>query len=408
VLAELETHEEIGVGGFDQMCSPKELELLAADGFELGVGVGELLPIPGREWPVFVRLNPEFLRYRWSEDRWFYHSDSGLLPITPGDGRWVLHTPGGYQEPWAGALWSGLARAFIAKDHAFMYRENYAGKLANPARVAVAPNGATEMQKQSWFAKVMAWGVNTVFGMSPGYDVKLLESNGRGYEIFKQTIEDCDREFMISLAGQIVTVTGGSGFANANIHALIRSDLVQGDGDALAYTVNSQILAPVVAMRYGWGARASVQWDTRPPPALSDEAKAILDAANALEKANAVLASYGMRVDAREIATRYRIPIALPEVTTSSALEAPAVNDEGLDVDLAELEVEPEGEAIVEPSASEALAAKMTEHGVAMCEHGRKNRCWDCGIERARDFEPGEDGSTQWATKWRAIAPEAA
>lgn len=404
VVAELETHETLGVGGFDQVASPKELEAIDRDGLVLGVGIGELLDIPGRRWPVFVRLNPEFLQYRWAEDRWYYRSEAGLLPITPGDGRWVLHTPGGYQEPWASGLWPALSRAFVSKDHAFHYRENYAGKLANPARVAIAPNGATEAQKQGWFQKVMAWGVNTVFGMTPGYDVKLLESNGRGFEIFQQTIETCDREIMIALAGQIVTVTGGSGFANANIHALIRSDLVQGDGDALAYTVNSQILAPIVNRFFGWTARASVQWDTRPPPALESEAKAIIAAADAIERVNTVLAPYGMRVDAREIVTRYRIPV----VGEAPLVVEPSPDDIVVDP-IAEEPASAEELPAEEPSVTEALAAKMTEHAVPQCEHGSKNRCWLCGIERVRDFEPGADGlPPQWSIKWRSIAPEVA
>src|SRR5262249_22562620 len=155
------------------------------------------------------RLDPEYLRYQWWEDRWYYQALERLLPITPGDGRWVLHTPGGRQEPWNNGIWPALARAYISKEHAFFLRENWNAKLANPARVAVAPQGSTEEQRQSWFQKVMAWGVNTVFGMMPGYDVKLLESNGRGYESFRQTIEDSNQEFMIAIAGQVVTVTGG-------------------------------------------------------------------------------------------------------------------------------------------------------------------------------------------------------
>lgn len=404
VVAALENHEEIGVGIFEQAFSPKELSLFLGDGILLGVAVGEMLWLPGRELPVFVRLDPEFLRYRWSEDRWYYMSEAGPLPITPGDGRWLLHTPGGYQQPWANGSWANLGRSYIAKDHAFHYRENYSGKLANPARVAVAPQGATEAQKQSWFQKVMAWGVNTVFGMAPGYDVKLLESNGRGYEIFQQTIETADREFMISIAGQIVTVTGGAGFANADIHATIRSDIVQDDADGLAYTINSQGLACIVNRRYGGDASGSVQWDTRPPADLKAEAEAMTACATAVEQTNRVFAPYGMKVDAREMATRFKVPV----IALAPAAEAVTPTAQGERPMLSLVPDQPEEDGVVTEDASAALAAKMTEHSVPRCEHGKSSRCWLCGIERVRDFEVGKNGQPEWAIAWRPIAPVAA
>lgn len=57
------------------------------------------------------------------------------------------------------------------------------------------------------------------------------------------------------------------------------------------------------------------------------------------------------------------------------------------------------------------LAASMTRAKVAACEHGKKNRCQLCGVERRRalvtgeDGDPilGEDGGAQWAVQWAAI-----
>ena len=295
--------DDSGCRLFNRIFSPKELALLAGDGILLGVGVGELIPLPDRPEPVFVRLDPEFLRYRWSEDPWFYQSIAGELPITPGDGRWILHMPGGYQQPWSNGLWASLARSFVSKDHAFQYRENYSGKLANPARVAVSPSGATDAEQRGLFQKVMAWGVNTVFGLPPGWDVKLLESNGTGFQVFQETIDSADKEFMVALAGQIVTITGGAGFANADIHASIRSDLIQDDGDGLAATINNQALPFIVNQLFGGDAFVALSWDTKPPADLNAEATAISAAARAIGDANTALAPYGMRIDAKEIAT---------------------------------------------------------------------------------------------------------
>jgi hypothetical protein len=380
VVADLDMRDDIGL--FDRIHSPKELELLDADGIVLGVGVGEYLNLPDRREPVFVRLDPEFLRYRWSEDRWYFESAEGPLLITPGDGRWVLHTPGGYLQPWQSGLWPSLGRAFVAKEHAYLYRENYSGKLANPARVAVSPAGASEPDKEGFFQRVMAWGLNTVFGLPPGWDVKLIESSGRGYEVFQQTIESADREFMIGIAGQIVTVDGGAGFANANIHATIRSDLIQGDGQALASTINEQGLRPIINRLYGSASRGAIEWDTRPPGDLSKEAQAIMAAAQAMEAANRVMQSYGVRVDAAEIATRFRIPTYPLEIASDRYAE----------------------DAPLEDGAAQALADKMTAFGVSRCEHGASNRCRLCGVERLRDFEIGPDGEQQWRVLWRPIA----
>jgi hypothetical protein len=384
VVADLESRDDVGL--FDRVHSAKELELIDADGIILGVGVGEYLYTEGCDEPTFVRLDPEYLRYRWTEDRWYYQSTAGQLPITPGNGRWVLHMPGGYLQPWRAGLCASLGRAFVAKEHAYLYRENYSGKLAHPARVAVSPQGAPEEHSQSWFRAIMAWGLNSVFGLKPGYDVKLLESNGRGFDVFSQTIDSADREFMIGLAGQIVTVDGGAGFSNSDIHATIRTDLIQGDAMGLAMTVNIQGLRPLINRLYGRKARAWVAWDTRPPVDLAAEANAITAAANAITAANNALKPYGLRVDAVEMTTRFKIPTFPIEISSDRF---------GSDAPL-------------EDGAAQALADKMTEFAVSRCEHGSSNRCRLCGVERVRDFEMGLDGEQTWRVLWRPIGKTAA
>lgn len=351
VCEALDNRNDIGL--FDKIFSPKELALFCGDGIVLGVAVGELVPLPDRPEPVFVRLNPEFLRYQWGDDAWYYDSVGGALRITPGDGRWVLHTPGGLQSPWANGLWTALARSYVAKDHAFNHRENYSSKLANPARVAVSPQGATEPQRQGFLRRVMAWGVNTAFDLPPGWDIKLIESNGTGYQVFSETIESCDKEFMIALAGQVVTITGGAGFANADIHATIRSDLIQDDGDGLATTLNTQAMPHIVSRMFGGGARCSVRWDTKPPGNLNAEAQAIIAAANAITQANGALAPYGLKVDAREIVTRFQVPVLELQ---PAAVEAPAVP------------TAPPRLALVPPAPASAPAAAPTVQGPSSSE----------------------------------------
>ena len=336
---------------FDDMFPSSELALLAADGIALGVGVAELVPVEGRDFPVLVRIDPEFLRYRWNENRWYYVSIAGLIPITPGDGRWVLHVPGGRMAPWQHGLWQALGASWINKSHAVMHRANFSAKLANPARVAVAPNGATEAQRQGFLDKLIAWGVNSVFEMPPGWDAKLIESNGRGFEVFQAEIATCDNEIIIALAGQQVTTTGGTGFANADIHKSIRADLIKETADSLSYTINTQGIPQFVAMR--WGADkmqeggAIVEWIVDPPKDVKNEADSLKAFAEAITALTPALLVYKRAVDVGALCTRFGLPIMqdsdgdgnpddegveLPEVMPEKAPEeAPKPNEEGND-----------------------------------------------------------------------------
>lgn len=309
-------------GLFATMFPSTELALLAKDGIDLGAGVAEMLPIrvPEEHRPigwVMRRLDPEWLRYRWNEDRWYYNSFAGPLHIQPGvkradGGWWILHTPGGATAPWLHGNWPSLGRAWIAKEHAMLYRDNYSAKLAQAARAAYSPEAATEDQRRGMLSKLIAWGVNQVFDLPPGWDVKLIESNGRGYEVYAQTIDTSNEEFVVSIAGQTVTTDGGSGFANAEIHKTIRADLIQATADGLALTVNEQGILPYVNEVYGGGALDEapwMEWDTSPPKELKAQADSLAAAGLAIRSLNMALQPYGHRVDVHELVTRFGIPI---------------------------------------------------------------------------------------------------
>jgi hypothetical protein len=397
---------------FDEMCPPGELALLAADGRVLGVGVAELRDVPGRDYPVLRRLDPQWLIYRWSENRWYYQSVAGLLPITPGDGRWVLHCPNGPSAPWQFGIWQALGRSWIVKEHAIQGRQNYSSKLANAARAVKSPAGATQENRAGFFQRVLAWGYSTVLELPPGYEVEIIESNGRGHEVFGSEITTSDNDNMIALAGQVVTTTGGTGFANANIHQAIRFDIIQSIADALAYTINTQVLPQWVIVHYGEGAietRAQVEWDVAPPKERTAEATSLNTAAQALKAWQEVLASSGRSIDIAAYAQRFGVPIkgdsdgdGNPDQLEGEVIslhDKPTTDDPDGDG----LEGEPPT-----PDAAQLLADEMTTAGVTACEHGAKNRCRLCGVERARGVTLDEAGQAVWKLAWKPIAAPAA
>jgi Protein of unknown function (DUF935) len=305
---------------FFTFCPSHELSMMVSDGIGLGVAVAERVLERGADVGVLRRLDPQFLVYRWNEHRWYYRTLSGFEPIVPGDGRWVLHVPGGAVTPWQNSAWFALGRAYISKEHAFYLRENYSTKLANAARVAYSPQAATEDQRRGFFSRLANWGANPVFDLPPGWEVKLLESNGRGYEVFQDTIETANKEAMVTITGNTVTTDGGAGFQNSAIHATIRSDIIQSDGDGVAQTVNEQVLPHWANETNGfWGVLKcpSLKWDTTPTKDQASEANTIGALGNSVKAANEALAPAGLRVDTRELCIRYGIPVV--DLTPSPA-----------------------------------------------------------------------------------------
>lgn len=228
-------------------------------------------------------------------------------------------------RPWLHALWPALGRSFINKEHAFLHRANYSAKLANPARVAIMPQGRTEDQSTGFLQQLMSWGLNSVFEMPPGYDAKLLESNGNGWEVFQEEINACDKELAISIAGQVVTVDGGVGFQNSDVFRAIRLDIIKEVGDTLAHTINTQILPHYVANKHGLAAideGAQLEYDISRPRDLAAEADAITKIAAAVTAMREALPA-GRELDIEQLANRYAIPLK-----TVQALPAPKTEED--------------------------------------------------------------------------------
>ena len=302
---------------FDEMLPTNELSRLCEDGIVCGVGVGEMVPVQGRDFPVLVRRLPQNVWYLWQKNQWFYRSIAGLIPIVPGmpdeNGHtWILYTPGGRVTPWNYGLWPALGRSFISKEHAFYSRQNYIAKLANPARVAEVPLGASEVERKGFLADIIAWGLNTCFELPVGWSVKLLESNGRGFEVMQADIDTCNKEFATALCGNTVMMDGGVGFQNADIFRLMSENLIRQTAETLAHVVNTQALPWFIASRWGLEAldnAVSVAYDTTPPQDKKVQADTFVSLGNGIKAMVEAFALMSRTVNVDEIAARFGIPL---------------------------------------------------------------------------------------------------
>lgn len=399
-------------GAWSAMMPQSELAALLWDGIMAGVGVGELVP-RGDEPPVLRHLDLHWVTYQHASDTWHYQTTAGRVLIEPGNGRWVLFTPYGRDRPWIRGAWWSCALPWISKFNATMDRMRWQNQLADPLKVIMAGPGADEKHRRSLLDFVRnVWRRAAGLVTPPGYTADLVESNGRGYEVYKEAEERADIEIQVALDAQTTMTTGSSGFSSGNVWRDRAAAMIAGIAEALSTTIHQQVTGPWAARWHASPGRAPVgKWDLRSPEQRTAEAESLAKLAAGVTAMDAALAPRGERLDldaweAEHGASipRVRIegataaPPALPPRRIPLALPPGPVA--ALDADADEEDAPPP------PDAQQRLADKMTEHGIERCQHDAPNRCRICGVERERDFVPGARPGDphQWLVRWRPIA----
>lgn len=343
----LETGHESVRSLFTEIMPPEQLRLMVSDYLGLGVALGELIEVPGRTFKILKRVDPTFLRYVWSgfgtEDNktnWYYASALGPIPVTPGDGRWVLWAQASHAEPWTRGFWTAAGRIFIEKQHAILAAINYQRTLANAGIILTSPQGANESDRNDWFEGGANWGLNTVLSAPPGYGATLLQGSGVGYETFDTTIKRCNEEMIVLVAGNRVTTQGNSGFSSSNLYETIRDDRIRSTAESLADFINLQILPQWVVSEYGLAEIENtpcIAFDVAPPMDPVQLADAWTKISQALPLIEQWVASHGEQLDFGEVIRNARIPIKLTRETEPD-IELEQIESEETDIDLADLE----------------------------------------------------------------------
>lgn len=316
-IRELEADED-----FWAMFPEASLGQLLDWGVLLNVALGELAWSPrdnGREIGRLVPRHPRWLRQD-GDGRWWRRvaGAGGLVDrevlVTPGDGRHVLYCPSGAERPWARGAWRALGRWWLLKEYAIQDFAQHSEVHGSPLRVGLPPEkGSSEKDRKELAADLQDLGTDTGMVLPPGWDLKLVEATARTWEMFRAQIDLANAGMTIALAGQNLTTEVSSGsLAAAQVHAVVRHDLLEADDQALATTLHDQALVHWAS--YNFGDPRLAPWplhDTAPPEDRKAKADTLGVLGDAIPKANAALAAQGsdQEVDAEALLTGLGVPL---------------------------------------------------------------------------------------------------
>lgn len=447
---------------YDYPISPEE----AADWKNVRKLVGTLndRPIGAHDTRILRAWSPKWLRCQWWEDSsWYLMTADGEIRIshlddppnpnvkdeqgrTPRDGNrdeWMIFTPYGETKPWEWGAWKSATLAFVAERDATFDRMRHSEVLA-PVRVGSVPQGTTERQRQKFLRLIREMQRMGVFVLPPGLEYKIVESTGRVADIYKAIIEWAERQYAM-ITGALTTATGTAGFSKGDVQERFTRSILSAFASALSSCLHRYGLVPWGRVNYGTDDAPRAEWDPTPPEDKKTKAETLKTAGDALKTMTEALAmvdrkptdasverlwqSFGIETEPLPIRTPHPkieiTPTAREYAYTLDEVRAadgwPGIGDDRGEMTIADAEqlakkkatetatpnavADPEPPAGEAPTdeAAEALAAKMTEHALVACGHGRSNRCGWCGVERLRDFDIDAEGAPRWHVAWRPI-----
>lgn len=301
----------------------------------LGAAVGTI------DWigtgPSLRRLQPRYLS--WSDTTgWSYQTVAGAVPVTPGDGKWVLLTSGtgvgrGSIRP--------LAEVWLAKRFAVRDWSRYNERHGLPIVKAIAPMAADADDRKAFGAQASRLGSDTtallmsgINADGSGFDLQLLEASDGAWATFQALIERCDRKIAITLTGSHLASeqTGSGSRAAAETHRGVSQTLAQADAERLSTQLHEQLVIPWATLVHGKSADVAPwpHWETRD----EQDAAEIAAGLEALGRGLTALQGAGYEpVSVEDLGTKFGLQLKKVQVKPPAPAPAPAPVDDGEDDD---------------------------------------------------------------------------
>ena len=336
----------------------EELRRLIIWGVFLGVAVGQLVwkldAETGRLVPHLDVWHPRFLRWDWDNHQWWLRVEeyANEIPITPGDGKWILFTPYGARRPWSLGLWRGMSLMWLLKLFACRDWALHSEIHGNPIRVGkLAPREQLELQKgtdalrKDLLSDLQNIGNDTAIVLPSGFDLDLVEATARTWQMFEAQIALANTAFAVAgIGSNLPTEVGARISTGATAATLVRNDYTASDGNGVATMMYDQVTPHWTRLNFGQAKTPWAKFLTEPPidqSALSLTWQQVSTSVMQFAKA-------GEQVDRAQLKDKFDIvlvepaPSAEPDGDEADAGAAPAPEDANGKVATRDQNLEPE------------------------------------------------------------------
>lgn len=276
-------------GWWHRCVSEAQLADLQTWAILMGLAVGELAWAWDKDGFIYPRMHVHDMQHvRWDPSRkgLVLLTIKGPIPITPGDGRWVLFAPAGAARPWLSGAVRALALPTLLRQAC---RRDWADRSeleGTGIRKAKMPAGTKDPDAKAFIRQLKKLGRKSIVALQGDFDFSIAVADMAAQTGFEKLVGHCDTAITLTILGQNLTtqIEGGS-FAAATVHARVLRDRLESDVAMLSTVLRDQVLLPWCLLNIPDFAREILpwpSWDTTPPEDQQKAAQAILTVSQAI------------------------------------------------------------------------------------------------------------------------------
>lgn len=275
-----------------------------------------------KPWTVrqFAQRDPRFFtfdRETGTELRLLDAEDAAQgIPLAPY--KFVVHKPRIRSGlPIRGGLARLAAPAYMCKAWTWRDWMSFADIYGMPMRIGTYGPNAKKEDIARLMTAVANLGSDAAAVMSESTKITFeAAANVAGAgDFFDKLASFWDKQISKGVLGQTMTADDGSSNSQAQVHQLVRMDILTADAKALSNTLQQHVVRPFVDLNYGPAMRSPKITVVVPKP---EDIKALVDALGKL-------VPLGLRVEQSVILDKLGLPIAPDDAVILGAPAAPAV-----------------------------------------------------------------------------------
>jgi phage gp29-like protein len=219
--------------------------------------------------PTLLPWHPVFTWYDWMPRCFQAIGSDAMIPIIPGNGKWVEHAPYGSYRGWIRGALRAVVEPWMLRHFGFRDMARFGEVHGNPTRIGYVPMVGDATERENFQAALAKLGADAAMliprGIDPtdglGYDYKLVEATSKAWEVHPAQIDRCDMAIVLALLMvNLTTQVEGGSYGAARAQMDVRSEGSQLDNQSWKRTIYQQIARPFAYLNFGDANLAPWTW----------------------------------------------------------------------------------------------------------------------------------------------------